>query len=89
VLRCGPPTFRSAGRELYETNDLSVTHRRGGTEHLSLPPELLDVGQNGIAVSQSWWDIFEQVSTVNEAILRLRELVGEPGARIAGRRRRR
>jgi hypothetical protein len=93
AVRCGKPSCRCAGGELHDANYLSVTHRGGRTEQISLPPELLDTVQNGIAVYQKWREILEQVSTINRDLLRVRRAKregGEDGAGggIANRRRR-
>ena len=92
-VRCGKASCRCADGELHEAIYLSVTHRGGRTEQISIPPELVGTVRNGIAVYQRWWEILEQVSAVNRDLLRARRARrggGEDGVGrgIAGRRRR-
>jgi hypothetical protein len=49
---------------------LSVTHRGGRTEQISLPPALVASVRQGIAVYHRWWEIVEQISAVNRELLR-------------------
>jgi hypothetical protein len=93
AVRCGKPSCRCAGGELHDANYLSVTHRGGRTEQISLPSELLDTVQNGIAVYQKWWEILEQVSAINRDLLRVRRakrggVVDDAGRSVASGRRR-
>ncbi len=90
---CGKASCRCADGELHDAIYLSVTHRGGRTEQISVPPELVDAVRNGIAVYQRWWEILEQVSAVNRDLLRARRARRGGGADgvgrgIAGRRRR-
>lgn len=94
TVRCGKASCRCASGELHTAVSLSVTHRGGRTEQISLPRELVATVRNGIAVYQRWWEILEQVSGVNRDLLRARRATRggevEDGARrsTAGRRRR-
>ena len=72
VVRCGKPRCRCASGELHAAIYLSVTRRGGRTEQISLPRELVARVRNGIAVYQKWWEILEQVATVNRDLLRHR-----------------
>jgi hypothetical protein len=73
---------------------LSVTHRGGRTEQISVPRELVATVRDGIAIYQKWWEILEQVSAVNRDLLRQRRATqggGEDdatGGGAGGRRRR-
>ena len=92
AVRCGKQNCRCAGGELHRAVYLSVTHRGGRTEQISLPRNLVATVRNGIAVYQRWWAILEQVSAVNRDLLRQRRGRGggEDGAGRgpAGARRR-
>lgn len=91
-VRCGKQSCHCAGGELHRAVYLSVTHRGGRTEQISLPRNLVATVRNGIAVYQRWWAIVEQVSAVNRDLLRQRRGRGggEDGAGRgpAGARRR-
>jgi len=92
-VRCGKASCRCASGELHRAVYLSVTHRGGRTEQISVPPELVSEVRNGIAVYQQWWEILERVSAINRDLLRARRARRGGGADgvgggIAGRRRR-
>lgn len=92
-VRCGKPSCRCASGELHAAVYLSVTHRGGRTEQISVPRELVASVRDGIAVYQQWWEILEQVATVNRDLLRQRRaqrggVEDEAGRRTARRRRR-
>ena len=91
-VRCGKPSCRCAEGELHRAVYLSVTHRGGRTEQISLPRELVATVRNGLAVYQQCWQILEQVSALNRDLLRQRRASrgGEDGAGRgpAGARRR-
>jgi hypothetical protein len=93
-VRCGKPSCRCASGELHAAVYLSVTHRGGRTEQISVPRELVASVRHGIAVYQKWWEILEQVASVNRDLLRQRRAQRggvEDGARKStarGRRRR-
>jgi uncharacterized protein DUF6788 len=82
AVRCGKPSCRCAGGELHRAVYLSVTHRGGRTEQLSVPRHLVATVRNGIAVYQRCWEILEQVAAVNRELLRHRRARGggEDGA---------
>jgi hypothetical protein len=84
-VRCGKQSCRCAGGELHRAVYLSVTHRGGRTEQISLPRELVATVRNGIAVYRRCWEILEQVSTVNRDLLRQRRARGGGGEDGAGR----
>jgi hypothetical protein len=84
-VRCGKTSCRCADGELHEAIYLSVTHRGGRTEQISVPPEFVDAVRNGIAVYQRWWEILEQVSAVNRDLLRARRARRGGGADGVGR----
>jgi hypothetical protein len=92
-VRCGKASCRCASGELHTAISLSVTHRGGRTEQISVPRDLVATVRNGIAVYQRWWELLEQVSAVNRDLLRARRAqrgggVGDgAGRRPAGRRR--
>jgi len=93
-VRCGKPGCRCASGALHTAVYLSVTHRGGRTEQISVPRELVSTVRTGIAVYVRWWEILEQVSKVNRELLRHRRAHGggvEDGAGRgpAGSRRRR
>jgi hypothetical protein len=91
-VRCGKTSCRCASGKLHSAVYLSVTHRGGRTEQISVPRELVSTVRNGIAVYQTWWEILEQVSTVNRDLLRQRRAQQggvEDGARRGAARRRR
>lgn len=69
-VRCGKPTCRCARGERHAAVYLSVTHRGGRTEQISLPHELVGSVRKGIAVYWQWWEILEQVSAINRDLLR-------------------
>lgn len=69
-LRCGKPSCHCAGGELHEAVYLSVTHRGGRTEQISLPRELVGRVRRGIAIYNQWWEILERVSAINRDLLR-------------------
>lgn len=71
-IRCGKASCRCAGGDLHGAVYLSVTHRGGRTEQISLPAELVGAVQGGIGVYQRWWEILEQVSAINRDLLRAR-----------------
>ncbi len=92
-VRCGKASCRCADGALHDTIYLSVTHRGGRTEQISVPAQLVDVVRNGIAIYQRWWEILEEVSAVNRDLLRARRASrggGEDGVGrgVADRRRR-
>ena len=91
-VRCGKPSCRCAEGELHRAVYLSVTHRGGRTEQISLPRDLVATVRNGLAVYQQCWQILEQVSALNRDLLRQRRASrgGEDGAGRgpAGARRR-
>lgn len=92
-VRCGKTGCRCASGELHAAVYLSVTHRGGRTEQVSVPRELIASVRNGIAVYQKWWEILEQVATLNRDLLRQRRAqrggVEDGGGRSTARRRRR
>lgn len=69
-VRCGKPSCRCASGELHSTVYLSVTHRGGRTEQISVPRELVPSVRNAVAVYSKWWEILEQVSAINRDLLR-------------------
>lgn len=71
-VRCGKGSCRCASGELHAATYLSVTHRGGRTEQISVPRELAHTVRDGIAVYQKWWEILEQVSAINRELLRQR-----------------
>jgi hypothetical protein len=71
-VRCGKTSCRCASGELHAAVYLSVTHRGGRTEQVSVPRNLVASVRNGIAVYQKCWEILEQVATVNRDLLRHR-----------------
>jgi hypothetical protein len=95
AVRCGKPSCRCASGELHPAVYLSVTHRGGRTEQISVPHHLLAGVRHGIAVYSKWWEILEQLSAINRELLRHRRAQrggeDEDGARrrATGRRRRR
>ena len=92
AVRCGKQGCRCAGGELHRAVYLSVTHRGGRTEQISVPRALVATVRNGITVYQRCWEILEQVAAVNRDLLRRRRATGggEDGAGRdpAGARRR-
>ncbi len=72
AVRCGKASCRCASGELHAAVYLSVTHRGGRTEQISVPRALVASVRHGIAVYQKWWEILEQVATVNRDLLRQR-----------------
>lgn len=92
-VRCGKASCRCASGELHTAISLSVTHRGGRTEQISVPRELVATVRNGIAVYQRWWELLEQVSAVNRDLLRARRaqrgggVEDGAGRRPASRRR--
>jgi hypothetical protein len=94
AVRCGKGSCRCASGELHAAVYLSVTHRGGRTEQISVPRDLVASVRHGIAVYQKWWEILEQVATVNRELLRDRRAQregvedGGVGRRTARRRRR-
>ena len=95
AVRCGKASCRCADGKLHAAISLSVTHRGGRTEQISLPAELVGAARKGITVYQKWWEILEQVSAVNRDLLRVRRAKRGGGVEdgvgrgITGRRRRR
>ena len=96
AVRCGKPSCRCTGGELHTAVYLSVTHRGGRTEQISVPRHLIAGVRNGLAVYSTWWEILEQLSAVNRDLLRHRRAQrggeDEDGAgrsRTSRRRRRR
>jgi hypothetical protein len=93
-VRCGKASCHCASGELHIAVSLSVTHRGGRTEQISVPRELVATVRNGIAVYQRWWNLLEQVSAVNRDLLRARRTMRRGGVedgagrRPTGRRRR-
>jgi hypothetical protein len=93
-VRCGKASCRCASGELHAAVSLSVTHRGGRTEQISVPRALVPTVRDGIAIYQKWWEILEQVSAVNRDLLRQRRAKrggvedDETGGGAAGRRRR-
>lgn len=92
AVRCGKQSCRCADGELHRAVYLSVTHRGGRTEQISIPRDLVATVRHGITVYQRCWEILEQVSAVNRELLRHRRARGggEDGAGRgpAGARRR-
>jgi len=95
AVRCGKPSCRCATGELHTAVYLSVTHRGGRTEQISVPRHLIAGVRNGIAVYSKWWGILEQLSAINRELLRHRraqrggEHADGAGRGLTGRRRRR
>ena len=96
AVRCGKPACRCASGELHAAVYLSVTHRGGRTEQVSVPRHLVARVRHGITVYSKWWEILEQVSAINRDLLRRRraqrgeEEEGDGAGRsVTGRRRRR
>ncbi len=91
LVRGGKASCRCASGELHAAVYLSVTHRGGRTEQISLPRELVTSVRNGIAVYQKWWEILAQVATVNRDLLRQRRAqrggVEDGAGRSTARRR--
>mgnify|MGYP001584422516 CR=1 FL=1 len=85
AVRCGKASCRCADGERHDVIYLSVTHRGGRTEQISVPPELVDAVRNGIAVYRRWWEVLEQVSAVNRDLLRARRARRGGGADGVGR----
>jgi hypothetical protein len=92
-VRCGTASCHCARGARHAAVSLSVTHRGGRTEQISVPRDLVARVRHGIAIYQQWWAILEQVATVNRALLRQRRAErggAEDGAgRSTTRRRRR
>ncbi len=94
-VRCGKASCRCARGEWHAAVSLSVTHRGGRTEQISVPRALVTTVRDGIAIYQKWWEILEQVSAVNRDLLRQRRAQrgggedDETGRGAAGRRHRR
>jgi Family of unknown function (DUF6788) len=93
TVRCGKPSCRCASGQLHAAVYLSVTHRGGRTEQLSVPRELVAPVRNGVAVYWKWWEIVEQLSAINRDLLRHQRAQrggAEDGAgrNVKGRRRR-
>ena len=70
LVRCGKQTCRCARGELHEAVYLSVTHRGGRTEQISLPRDLVGRVRHGIAIYSKWWEILERISAINRDLLR-------------------
>lgn len=70
LVRCGKQTCRCARGELHEAVYLSVTHRGGRTEQISVPRELVGRVRYGIAIYDKWWEILEKISAINRDLLR-------------------
>jgi hypothetical protein len=70
LVRCGKPSCRCAAGERHAAVSLSVTHRGGRTEQISLPQALVVKARQGIAVYWQWWEILEQISAINRDLLR-------------------
>ena len=92
-VRCGKQSCRCVDGAMHRAVYLSVTHRGGRTEQISVPRELVATVRNGMAVYQRCWEILEQVAAVNRDLLRRRRASGgreEEGAGrgLAGARRR-
>ena len=92
AVRCGKQNCRCAAGELHRAVYLSVTHRGGRTEQISIPRDLVAAVRHGIAVYGRCWEILEQVSAVNRDLLRHRRARGGGedgvGRSPAGARRR-
>lgn len=97
AIRCGKPSCRCARGELHSATYLSVTHRGGQTEQVSIPARLVPRVREGIGIYAKWREILEKVSTINRELLRQQRGQlrgrggGADGARkgITGRRSRR
>jgi hypothetical protein len=85
AVRCGKASCRCADGERHDVIYLSVTHRGGRTEQISVPAQLVGAVRNGIAVYQQWWEILERVSAVNRDLLRARRARRGGGADGVGR----
>ena len=72
AVRCGKPSCRCSSGERHTAVYLSVTHRGGRTEQISVPRHLIAAVRNGIAVYSQWWEILEQLSAINRELLRQR-----------------
>jgi hypothetical protein len=70
AVRCGKPSCRCARGELHAAVYLSVTHRGGRTEQISVPSHLVAQVRDGIRVYAKWWEILEKVSAINRELLR-------------------
>lgn len=92
-VRCGKQSCRCADGDLHPAVYLSVTHRGGRTEQISVPRELVAEVRHAISVYHQWWEILEQVSTINRDLLRQRRATrgggDDVGSGTRGRRRRR
>jgi hypothetical protein len=70
LVRCGKQSCRCARGELHEAVYLSVTHRGGRTEQISVPRDLISRVRHGMAIYSKWWEILEKVSAINRDLLR-------------------
>jgi hypothetical protein len=92
AVRCGTASCHCVRGERHAVVALSVTHRGGRTEQISVPRDLVARVRQGLAVYRKWWAILEQVATINRALLRERRAArggGEDGAGTRTPRRRR
>ena len=70
LVRCGKQTCRCARGDRHAAVYLSVTHRGGRTEQISVPRDLVGRVRHGIAIYRKWWEILEQISAINRDLLR-------------------
>jgi hypothetical protein len=89
AIRCGRPGCHCASSGGHRVTYLSVTHRGGRTEQISLPPALVPQVRRGVRIYQRWWAILEQVSAINRTLVRQERERVHARARQGGRRRRR
>jgi hypothetical protein len=91
-VRCGKSSCRCAHGALHQVIYLSVTHRGGRTEQISIPSHLVNSVRHGIAIYLQWWEILEKVSAINRDLLRHARANRSGGSdgdgtRIVGRKR--
>lgn len=84
-VRCGKQSCRCVDGALHRAVYLSVTHRGGRTEQISVPRELVATVRHGMAVYRRCWEILEQVAAVNRDLLRHRRARGGGEEDGAGR----
>jgi hypothetical protein len=75
AIRCGKPSCRCTRGQLHAAVYLSVTHRGGRTEQISVPSHLVADVRDGIRVYAKWWEVLEKVSAINRDLLSIAALV--------------
>ena len=70
-IRCGRKGCHCAQGPGHPATYLSVTMAGGKTKQISLPGPVIASARQGVATYHTWWEIMDEISTINHELLRL------------------